>query len=462
MNRLLAALLASAAGATIAAAPAFAQNDSAAYRQAMDKIAADHKAAKQKCDALKDEDVCEEQADVARARAELAAVQKHDNTTANRNAAQRKLAEAEYELAEEKCDTMNGNAKDSCMNNAKSVRTAALAKLGGTRDADDARDARTAVAVGGSGSTAATASALAQNDSPAYRQAMDKVAADHKAAKQKCDALKEEDVCEEQADVARARAELAAVQKHDKNNTANHDAARRKLAEAEYELAEEKCDAMKGNTKDSCMDKAKSVRTAALAKLGDTRTTVGGSGSTAATAGSAGLVASTDTKDPVKAAAVEKCDERGNKTACLVENKDQPDTALERAGEKTRNAVAGVVDKTKEAGRNVADKTREVTGGAAARTERTAENVGDKTERATERAGSRTASNLSDTAITAKVKAGLAAEPDTSALAVKVETEKGVVMLSGFVDSKAEAERAEKVAKGVEGVSRVKSTIKVK
>ena len=175
-------------------------------------------------------------------------------------------------------------------------------------------------------------------------------------------------------------------------------------------------------------------------------------------AGSAGLVASTDTKDPVKAAAVEKCEEKGNKTACLVENKDKPDTALERAGEKTRAALAGAVDKTKEAGRNVADKTREVTG----RTERAAEHAGDKTENAAERAGSRTASNMSDAAITAKVKAGLAAEKDTSALAVKVETEKGVVMLSGFVDSKAEAERAEKVAKGVDGVTRVKSTLKVK
>src|SRR5690606_12903532 len=112
------------------------------------------------------------------------------------------------------------------------------------------------------------------------------------------------------------------------------------------------------------------------------------------------------------------------------------------------------VDKTKEAGRNVADKTRELTAGTAA----TAENAGDKTERA----GSRTASNMSDAAITAKVKAGLAAEKDTSALAVKVETDKGVVMLSGFVDSKAEAERAEKLAKGVEGVSKVQNTLKVK
>ncbi|MCC2970964.1 BON domain-containing protein [Massilia sp. IC2-476] len=327
------------------------------------------------------------------------------------------------------------------------------------------------------GTTIAAAPAFAQNDAAGYRTAMQKVEADHKAAKQKCDALKDEDICEEQADVARAKAELAAVTKYD-NTASNREAARRKLADAEYELAEEKCDAMKGNAKDSCMNNAKSVRTAALAAAGGSADSkagsTGGSGATAATAaGSAGLVASTDTKDPVKSAAVEKCEEKGNKTACLVENKDKPDTALERAGEKTRAAAATAVAKTKEAASKVADKTREVTSGAAERTERAAENVGDKTrstasnaadktEKATERAGSRTTAAMSDTAITAKVKAGLAAAPDTSALAVKVETEKGVVMLSGFVDSKAEAERAEQVAKGVEGVTKVKSAIKVK
>lgn len=314
------------------------------------------------------------------------------------------------------------------------------------------------------GATIAAAPAFAQSDAAGYRAAMQKIEKEHDVAKDKCDALTKEDVCEEQADVARAKAELAAAQKYD-NTPDRLNAAHRKLADAEYELAEEKCDAMKGNQKDSCMNTAKSVRTAALAEIDgkrDTRaSTTGGSGATAATAGaagSAGLVASTDTKDPVKAAAVEKCEEKGNKTACLVENKDQPDSALARAGEKTRNAIAGAVDKTKEAGRNVADKTREMTG----RTERVAENARDKTENAAERAGSRTASNMSDAAITAKVKTGLAAAKDTSALAIKVETEKGVVMLSGFVDSKAEAERAEKVAKGVEGVTSVKSTIKVK
>lgn len=314
------------------------------------------------------------------------------------------------------------------------------------------------------GATIAAAPAFAQSDTAGYRKAMDKIEADHKAAKQKCDALKDEDVCEEQADVARAKAELAAVTKYD-NTAANRQSAQRKLAEAEYELAEEKCDLKQGNAKDSCMNTAKSARTAALAKAGgDSK-----SDSTGAAAGSAGLVASTDTRDPVKAAAVEKCEEKGNKTACLVENKAAPTTALERAGEKTRNAAAAAVDKTREVARNVADKTRDMTTGAAARTERAADNVGDKTRDTastaadkTERAGSRTATAMSDTAITAKVKAGLAAQPDTSALAIKVETEKGVVMLSGFVDSKAEAERAEKVAKGVDGVTNVKSTIKVK
>jgi len=334
-----------------------------------------------------------------------------------------------------------------------------------------------ALLAGAAGATIAAAPAFAQSDAAGYRKAMDKIEADHKAAKQKCDALKDEDVCEEQADVARAKAELAAVTRYD-NTSANRQSAQRKLAEAEYELAEEKCDLMKGSQKDSCMSTAKSARSAALAKAGgDSKSdTLGGSGSTASTkgaAGGAGLVASTDTKDPVKAAAVEKCEEKGSKTACLVENKGAPTTALERAGEKTRNAAASAVEKTKEAAHNVADKTRELTAGAAARTERAAENVGDKTrdsaataadktEKATEHAGSRTATAMSDTAITAKVKAGLAAQPDTSALAIKVETEKGVVMLSGFVDSKAEAERAEKVAKGVDGVTKVKSTIKVK
>ena len=287
------------------------------------------------------------------------------------------------------------------------------------------------------GATIAAAPAFAQKtDTAGYRTAMDKIAADHKTAKQKCDALKDEDVCEEQADVMRARAEADAVAKYD-NTPARRDAARRKLAEAEYELAEEKCDTMKGDQKDSCMATAKSVRTAALADSKATRDTAMGRSATGATAAGAaaataradtdgGLIATTDTMDPVKAAAVEKCEQMGSKTACVVENNSsKAATSAERAGDKTRMAASD----------------------AAARTER---------------AGERGASNVSDAMITTKIKAGLVTAPNTSALAIKVETEKGEVMLSGFAESKAEAERAEQVAKGVQGVTRVQNTIKVK
>ncbi|NNG22770.1 BON domain-containing protein [Telluria aromaticivorans] len=301
------------------------------------------------------------------------------------------------------------------------------------------------------GATIAAAPAFAQkSDTAGYRTAMDKIAADHKAAKQKCDALKDEDVCEEQADVMRARAEADAVAKYD-NTPANRDAARRKLAEAEYELAEEKCDTMKGNQKDSCMATAKSARTAALANTKASRDTAMGrsaAGATAAGAAAAtkadtkadtdgGLIASTDTKDPVKAAAVEKCEQQGSKTACVVENDSRKvATSAERAGDKTRMAAADAGDRTEAAAATAAAKT--------------------------ERAGERGVANVSDAMITTKVKAGLVKAPNTSALAIKVETEKGVVMLSGFAESKAEVERAEQVAKGVEGVTRVKNSIKVK
>ncbi|QBQ39375.1 BON domain-containing protein [Pseudoduganella plicata] len=69
---------------------------------------------------------------------------------------------------------------------------------------------------------------------------------------------------------------------------------------------------------------------------------------------------------------------------------------------------------------------------------------------------------VTDTMITAKVKADMAADKTAKAMDVHVETQKGVVMLSGFVASKAEADRAVELARGVKGVSDVKSSIQVK
>jgi len=69
---------------------------------------------------------------------------------------------------------------------------------------------------------------------------------------------------------------------------------------------------------------------------------------------------------------------------------------------------------------------------------------------------------LDDATITAKVKAALLQAPDVKGLDVKVETDKAVVQLSGFVASQAQIDKAVEVAKGVRGVREVQNKMSVK
>jgi osmotically-inducible protein OsmY len=69
---------------------------------------------------------------------------------------------------------------------------------------------------------------------------------------------------------------------------------------------------------------------------------------------------------------------------------------------------------------------------------------------------------VDDAAITAKVKAAIAQESALSAFQVNVETFKGVVQLSGFVDTPRNKTRAGEVAAGVKGVKSVMNNIVVK
>ena len=62
---------------------------------------------------------------------------------------------------------------------------------------------------------------------------------------------------------------------------------------------------------------------------------------------------------------------------------------------------------------------------------------------------------IDDTVITSKVKAAFAADPDVKATEVKVETFKGEVQLSGFINSPESARKAVQIAQGVKGVKRV-------
>lgn len=67
-----------------------------------------------------------------------------------------------------------------------------------------------------------------------------------------------------------------------------------------------------------------------------------------------------------------------------------------------------------------------------------------------------------DSAITTKVKAEILNEPSLKVLQINVETFKGVVQLSGFVDSAQSKSKAGEVAAGVKGVKSVKNNLVVK
>jgi osmotically-inducible protein OsmY len=69
---------------------------------------------------------------------------------------------------------------------------------------------------------------------------------------------------------------------------------------------------------------------------------------------------------------------------------------------------------------------------------------------------------IDSTAITAKVKSALVSDDSVRARDVQVETFRGTVQLSGFVDNQAQKERATSVARAVQGVREVRNNLIVK
>jgi hypothetical protein len=69
---------------------------------------------------------------------------------------------------------------------------------------------------------------------------------------------------------------------------------------------------------------------------------------------------------------------------------------------------------------------------------------------------------IDDTVITTKVKAAIFNDPDLKSMEINVETFKGVVQLSGFVNSQADISRAVSLARDVKGVKSVKNDMKLK
>lgn len=99
-----------------------------------------------------------------------------------------------------------------------------------------------------------------------YQQAKAAAAAEFKAASARCDAItgNPKDVCIAEAKVARVRADADATAQY-RNTLRAYTKARQDIANADYALDRKRCDALTGNEKDVCVQRAKAIRTAALA-----------------------------------------------------------------------------------------------------------------------------------------------------------------------------------------------------
>ncbi|MFZ6734123.1 hypothetical protein ACO0LG_19495 [Undibacterium sp. Ji42W] len=130
MKKLFSVLMISVAGITASSMSFAATSEAKAnFKATEERAEADYKVAKAKCDALKDnaKDICVEEAKVVRTRAKAEALVNYENTPKNHVKAAKDVADAEYALAEEKCDDKSGNDKDVCKKEAKAAQKIAIA-----------------------------------------------------------------------------------------------------------------------------------------------------------------------------------------------------------------------------------------------------------------------------------------------------------------------------------------------
>lgn len=219
-------------------------------------------------------------------------------------------------------------------------------------------------------------------------------------------------------------------------------------AAADYKAAVAECKNKSGNAKDICIDEAKVARARteydAVVQHQDTQKL---RIKYRARLADAEYALAKERCDDMSGADKENCSNMAKSvhTAALSDAKaDRPLATTEPAATSTTGTIAS---RTEAAAETAVQKTKDA---AAA--------VSDKTERAVDKTGT----VVADSVITTKVKADIFKEPELKTMAIHVETDKGVVMLSGFVDSKADAEKAANIARKVEGVTQVKSAIKVK
>jgi hyperosmotically inducible periplasmic protein len=127
---------------------------------------------------------------------------------------------------------------------------------------------------------------------------------------------------------------------------------------------------------------------------------------------------------------------------------------IDVAGEKTKSGLTKAVDATV----NAAKKTKEAVQKGVGKSEQAVGKAADKTSEAVGTVGDK----MSDTSMTTRVKADFSAEKMLQDTAIDVDTTDHVVTLRGTVGSDAAKSRAEEIARGTDGVTRVVNKIVVR
>ena len=107
--------------------------------------------------------------------------------------------------------------------------------------------------------------------------------------------------------------------------------------------------------------------------------------------------------------------------------------------------------------RDAKEKTEDAAHDAKVKTEDAAHDAKVTSERAADKTGE----VITDAAITSEVKTKFLAEPGVSGLNINVDTNDHVVTLSGTIKSKAEADKAIRIARESKGVKRVVNHLKI-
>jgi hypothetical protein len=187
MTKFISGVLTGACAALLTVgAQAAPQTTKAEYDAAKAHAEETYKVEREKCGSLAEhaKDVCLAEAKARRMRDEASAKAAYKNTPTAWYDEQVEKADADYLVAKEKCNAMNGNEKDVCVTQAKATRTKAIADAKAQRKSAEAQ------------SDANKEATDARKDA-----AEDKREADYKVEIQRCDNLSGDakDACVERA-----------------------------------------------------------------------------------------------------------------------------------------------------------------------------------------------------------------------------------------------------------------------